>query len=129
MSLSSFRRLKPAYLFFGHQCPAQIKQKGWNDRPMSRAGKEIMLKSVAQAIPTYVMSCFRLPDSICENLRATISNHWWGFEGGKKKMHWRSWDWLTTPKFLGGSLKGDIIQSVPLWIQVSQDHVLLHGEA
>ena len=145
MSLSSFRRLKPAYLFFGHHCPAQIKQKvmnslnvynvalqstylgmptyvgqskvntfnfisertwkrvqGWNDRPMSRAGKEIMLKSVAQAIPTYVMSCFRLPDSICENLRATISNHWWGFEGGKKKMHWRSWDWLTTPKFLGG---------------------------
>jgi hypothetical protein len=28
--------------------------------------------------------------------------HWWGFEGGKNKMHWRSWDWLTTPKFMGG---------------------------
>ncbi|WVZ55065.1 hypothetical protein U9M48_005778 [Paspalum notatum var. saurae] len=76
--------------------------QGWNDKPLSRAGKEVLLKSVAQAIPTYVMSCFKLPDGIYEKMRATISNHWWGFEGGKKKMHWRSWNWLTTPKFMGG---------------------------
>ena len=69
---------------------------------MSRAGKEVLLKSVAQAIPVYVMSCFQLPDAICEKMRTIVSNHWWGFEGGKKKMHWRSWDCLTTPKFMGG---------------------------
>ena len=76
--------------------------QAWSDRPLSRAGKEILLKSMAQSIPNYVMSCFQLPDGICEKMRAIISNHWWGFEGGKKKMHWRSWDWLTTPKFMGG---------------------------
>jgi hypothetical protein len=76
--------------------------QGWSDKPLSRAGKEVMLKSVAQAIPTYVMSCFQLPVGICEKMRSTISNHWWGFEGGKRKMHWRSWDWLTTPKSMGG---------------------------
>jgi hypothetical protein len=32
--------------------------QSWKDRPMSRAGKETMLKSVAQAIPTYIMSYF-----------------------------------------------------------------------
>jgi len=57
---------------------------------------------VAQSILNYVMSCFQLPDGIWEKMRAIISNHWWGFDGGKKKMHWRSWDWLTTPKFMGG---------------------------
>jgi hypothetical protein len=61
--------------------------RGWSDRPLSRAGKEIMLKSVIQAIPIYVMSCFRLPVSICDKMRSTILNHWWGVEDGKKKMH------------------------------------------
>jgi hypothetical protein len=51
--------------------------QGWNDRPMSRAKKEAMLKSVAQAIPTYIMSCFQLPDNICDRMRIIISNHWW----------------------------------------------------
>ena len=78
------------------------KIRGWSDRPLSRAGKEIMLKSVIQAIPLYVMSCFRLPVAICDRMRTTISNHWWGIEDGKKKLHWRSWEWLTTPKAMGG---------------------------
>jgi hypothetical protein len=50
--------------------------QGWSDRPMSRAGKEVMLKAVAQAIPTYDMSCFQLPARICDKMRSTISNHW-----------------------------------------------------
>jgi hypothetical protein len=69
---------------------------------MSRARKETMLKFVAHTIPNYIMSCFQLPDNICDCMRASISNHWWGFEESKKKMHWKSWDWLTTPKFMGG---------------------------
>lgn len=49
--------------------------QGWSDRPLSRAGKEVMLKAVAQAIPTYVMSCFQLPVGICNKMRSTISNY------------------------------------------------------
>jgi hypothetical protein len=62
--------------------------QGWNDRPMSKAGKETMLKFIVQTIPTYIMSCFQLPENICD--QATISNHWWDFDGGKKKIHWKS---------------------------------------
>lgn len=58
---------------------------GCNDRPMSWAGKEIFLKSVAQAIPNYVMSCFQLPVSICEQMKTYITNHWWGVEDGPSK--------------------------------------------
>jgi hypothetical protein len=32
----------------------------------------------------------------------TIADQWWGFEDGRKKMHWRSWEWLSSPKSLGG---------------------------
>jgi hypothetical protein len=31
-----------------------------------------------------------------------VGNQWRGFKDGKKKLHWRSWDWLSTPKALGG---------------------------
>jgi hypothetical protein len=35
-------------------------------------------------------------------MRKGIANQWWEVEDGKKKMHWRSWQWLSTPKALGG---------------------------
>jgi hypothetical protein len=69
---------------------------------MSRAGKETFLKAVIQAIPTYVMRCFQIPITNCDKMRAIIANQWWGVEDGKKKMHWRSWEWLSSPKALGG---------------------------
>lgn len=75
---------------------------GCCDRPLSRAAKEVLLKSVAHAIPTYVLSCFLLPFGICEKIRRSISNYWWGLEDGRRKLHWRSWKWLSSPKFLGG---------------------------
>jgi hypothetical protein len=69
---------------------------------LSRAGNEALIKAVIQAIPTFVMSCFELPLATCEKLKTLIANRWWGVENGKKKMHWRSWAWLSTPKCLGG---------------------------
>lgn len=80
-----------------------------SDTPLSRSGKEVLLKSVVQAIPTYVMSCFQIPAMVCENMRIPISNFWWGMEDGKKKIHWRSWDWLSTPKYLGGMVFRDLM--------------------
>jgi hypothetical protein len=71
---------------------------GCTDRPLSRAGNETFLKAVIQAISTFVMSCFQLPLPSCGNMRRSIANRWWGVEDGKNKMHWRSWEWLSTPK-------------------------------
>jgi hypothetical protein len=61
-----------------------------------------LLKAIIQAIPTFIMSCFQLPTSICDSLQKAIADYWWGFEDGRKKMHWSSWAWLSTPKALGG---------------------------
>jgi hypothetical protein len=37
------------------------KVKGWLDKILSAGGKEVLINSVAQAIPGYSMVCFRLP--------------------------------------------------------------------
>lgn len=52
--------------------------QGWKGKLLSRAGKEVLIKSVAQAIPTYSMSCFLLPGSLCDHLFSTFANFWWG---------------------------------------------------
>uniref|UniRef100_A0ACD6AVX6 Uncharacterized protein n=1 Tax=Avena sativa TaxID=4498 RepID=A0ACD6AVX6_AVESA len=48
------------------------------------------------------MSCFRIPISICEKIQRPISNFWWGVKDGRRKLHWKSWSWLSAPKNLGG---------------------------
>lgn len=74
----------------------------WGENYLSSGGKEIMLKAVIQAIPVYVMSIFRLPESVCEDLNKLARNFWWGADKGKRKTHWRAWSCLTKPKHNGG---------------------------
>ena len=47
------------------------KVQGWMEMLLSAAGKEVLIKSVAQAVPTFSMSCFRLPRGLCQIGRAS----------------------------------------------------------
>ncbi|XP_057438067.1 uncharacterized protein LOC130730153 [Lotus japonicus] len=78
------------------------KLKGWKEKFLSRAGKEVLLKSVAQAIPIYLMSCFRLPENVCSSMASLMANFWWGQKNSEKKIHWMSWANLCKPKASGG---------------------------
>ena len=49
---------------------------GWKGRLLSNAGREVLIKAVAQATPTYTMSFFKLPDSLCNELNSMMSNFW-----------------------------------------------------
>lgn len=63
------------------------------------AGREILIKAVLQAIPTYVMSCFLLPTSLILDLEKMVKQYWWG-GGDSNSMHWVSWDRLCRSKKL-----------------------------
>jgi ribonuclease HI len=76
--------------------------QGWKEKILSKAGKEILIKAVAQAIPTYAMSCFDLTKSLCDDISAMICRYWWNKQDGKKKCHWLSWDQMTRAKHDGG---------------------------
>ena len=46
--------------------------QGWNRKRLSRACKEILIKTVAQAIPNYVMSVYLLPLDTCADLEQML---------------------------------------------------------
>ena len=62
------------------------KLQGWKGKILSRAGKEILIKAMAQSIPTYTMSVFQLPVKLCEELQAMCA-FWWGQVGNERKIH------------------------------------------
>ena len=49
------------------------KLQGWKHKVLSQGGKEILIKSVIMAMPTYIMSCFKLPKGLCKGISATIA--------------------------------------------------------
>lgn len=53
----------------------KIKQKAssWSSRFLSTAGKLVLLKSVLAAMPTYKMSCFKLPMSLCKHIQSALT--------------------------------------------------------
>ena len=77
------------------------KLQGWKGMMLSRAGKEVLIKAVAQSIPTYTIGVFQLPKKLCEELNSMCAKFWWGQVGNERKIHWRSWNKLTVAKKKG----------------------------
>ena len=50
--------------------------ESWKNKLLSSIGKEVMLKAVTMAMPTYMMSCFKLPRKLCKDLSSTVANYW-----------------------------------------------------
>lgn len=54
-----------------------------------------------QSIPTYIMSCFMLPNYLINSIEAAIRGFWWG-SGSNKAMAWLPWAQLCKSKAQGG---------------------------
>jgi len=63
-------------------------------REMLVAGKETLMKVVAQAIPNYTSSCYKILEGCCSNIESMLSKFWWGFSENQRNIYWMSWDRL-----------------------------------
>lgn len=59
-----------------------------NAKFLSRAGKEIFLKTILQAISTYTMVIFLIPKSITTRLNGLYKKFWWAYNWDSTKTLW-----------------------------------------
>jgi hypothetical protein len=79
------------------------KIQSWSGKHLSKAGREVLVKSVAQAIPAYCMSSILLPESLGEELERMINSFWWGSnKSSGKGINWLRWEKLAMRKEHGG---------------------------
>ncbi|KAK9902296.1 hypothetical protein M0R45_001771 [Rubus argutus] len=67
---------------------------------LSQAGKEVLIKAVATAVPAYPMSCFKMPVTLCRAINSEIANFWWGLNEDSKKFTGRLGQNCVCPKVM-----------------------------
>ena len=58
---------------------------GWKEKLISKVGREVLIKTVAQAIATCLMSLFKLPKGLCNDIKSIIAKYWWGTNEQQEK--------------------------------------------
>jgi hypothetical protein len=69
---------------------------------LSVGGKEVLIKAITQAVPTFSMSCFKLSRGLCQHINSLLRKFWWGIKDGSHKPAWVSWREMNEPKYMGG---------------------------
>lgn len=62
--LSSFNKIK---------LRVRRKISNWQSKMFSKCGKEVLIKDVAQAVPVYATSVFKLPMGLCDDIQKAIT--------------------------------------------------------
>ncbi|XP_041011373.1 uncharacterized protein LOC121255161 [Juglans microcarpa x Juglans regia] len=73
------------------------KINSWKNCFLLGAGKEVLIKTVLQAILSYTMNVFKLPKKLCKEINIMLSKLWWG-----NGIHWMSWEKMGIAKGMGG---------------------------
>jgi hypothetical protein len=58
---------------------------GWKSKLLSQAARSTLIKTVANAMPSYSMSLFLFPKPLCKVIDSAIRKFWWGFP--QEKQH------------------------------------------
>ncbi|EEF43404.1 conserved hypothetical protein [Ricinus communis] len=89
------------YLACIRKSPQRLQ--GWRRKLLSRAGKEVLLKTLAQAIPNFIMNVFLLPFELCVEIERMLNALWFSSNGRENQgIRWISWECLCVSKEFGG---------------------------
>lgn len=61
---------------------------GWKEKYIFKARREILIKIVVQAIPTYSMNIFKISKALCDAINSILAKYWWGQSNNESKIHW-----------------------------------------
>ena len=79
------------------------KIRSWEGNYISRSGKEILVKQVAQTLPSYAMNVFLLPLEITRHIEKSLTKFWWNSsQTNKSRLNWMSWERMAKHKNAGG---------------------------
>ena len=105
---------------------------GWKEKFISKVGREILIKTIALAIPTYSMGIFRISKALCDNINSTLAKYWWRQTKDEKKIHWINQKKLCNPKDRGGMGLGiykpltQLCQQNKAWRLIHNNHSLFY---
>lgn len=99
----SLRGTKQFFFFNFVRERLQDRINEWTKYFFSKGGKEVLIKSVASTLLTYVMSCFGIPKETTKKLTSAVTQFWWSSNGSQQRMHWVAWK-----KICHGKTDGDL---------------------
>ncbi|QHO05742.1 putative mitochondrial protein [Arachis hypogaea] len=87
-----------------HYIKDKVNQKlqHWKRSLLSPSGREVLIKAVATAVPLYTLSCFKLPETLLNELQRAMLQFWWGQKRDEKRLQWVGWKTTCRPRIQGG---------------------------
>ncbi|PWA61623.1 RNA-directed DNA polymerase, eukaryota [Artemisia annua] len=95
-NMNRINNWRPVYDVF------EARLSKWKAGCLSIGGRTTLIKSVLESLPSYYFSLYKAPCKVIKDLESLISNFLWGGSKEEYKMHWVSWDRVSTPKSNGG---------------------------
>ena len=81
----------------------EARTSSWKCKALSWQGQATLIKSVALAIPTYIMAVCKFPKGLCEEMDSMLKCFWWGANQESSQYFTpTAWSKLCTPKMKEG---------------------------
>ncbi|KAL5565529.1 hypothetical protein UlMin_028693 [Ulmus minor] len=74
------------------------KLAGWKSRVLSKAQRNILIKSVISSIPVYAMHSMKIPVTVCSKLDSIIRKFWGAASHTQNPLCLRAWKVICQPK-------------------------------